>query len=189
MHVLGKDFRVLEFQESNQLPYMSSLVFIRWFACQVWGEGGGGVRSGGLWAKDMRYSEVLLWTSLGTYGNMNLKNPSSHTDSSLPSPVPPPQKAKDEPSWVHVQSFHRLHAHTYYVPRHGCHHFWRGCYEHMYWSWMPKSHQLLQEDLWFCLNSPSSVSTKHTTPISSTKELKIYCRACYGVMQAHLFIL
>lgn len=46
MHVLGKDFRVLEFQESNQLPCMSSLVFIRWVACQVLGggvEGGEGV--------------------------------------------------------------------------------------------------------------------------------------------------
>jgi hypothetical protein len=42
MDVLGQDFRVLKFKKSNQLPCMSSLVFIKWVAYQVGGGGGGG---------------------------------------------------------------------------------------------------------------------------------------------------
>jgi hypothetical protein len=42
MDVLGQDFKVLKFKESNQLFSMSSLVFIRWVAYQIWGAGRGG---------------------------------------------------------------------------------------------------------------------------------------------------
>jgi hypothetical protein len=36
-------------------------------------------------------------------------------------PLPPPQRKKDEPSWVYVWLSHWLHA--YSIPRHGCHYF------------------------------------------------------------------
>jgi len=57
-------------------------------------------------------------TSLGTW--------SEHTQwkNSILTPLTPrplSKRKKDEPSWVYVQSTHRLHA--YSIPRHGCHHF------------------------------------------------------------------
>jgi hypothetical protein len=60
VHVLGNDFRVPEFRESNQLPCMSSLIFIRWVACQVLG---GGVVGHFNWSITKKNFYVRTWSA------------------------------------------------------------------------------------------------------------------------------